>query len=235
MLYTPDANKDFAHQSSQDWGIQEVKYGIYSHKGNWAESETSWQAEFLNKPLVAFETPKHAGELEKSTSFLSFNMPKVGLMAFKKAEESDYFIVRVNELLGKDQKGIIAKFQAKIEDAYEVNGQEQKIGNASFSDKMLKFDITHYTIRSFAVKLASKINSKPEQVALSLPFNRDVVSFDRNRADGDFENGQSYPAELFPGDVESEGVHFKMGTTKDEENNTVSCLGQTICNTIRKL
>jgi alpha-mannosidase len=227
LLYTPDAHHDFGHQSSQDWGIHDVKYGIYSHKGNWSDSEAPWQAEFLNKPLIAFEAPKHTGKFTNSTSFLSFNAPKVGLMAFKKAENSGYYIVRVNELLGKDQKGLSAKFQAKIEDAYEVNGQEQKIGPADFSAEMLKFDISHYTIRSFAVKFGSQ-DPPPDQFALQLPYNQDVVSFDRNRADGDFTNRQSYPAELFPGGVISEGIHFKMGLTKDEENNVLNCVGQTI-------
>jgi len=227
LLYTPEAHHDFAHQSTQDWGIHDVKYGIYSHKGNWSESETPWQAEFLNKPLIAFEAPKHTGKLTKSASFLSFNTPKVGLMAFKKAENSDYFIVRVNELLGKDQKGLSAKFHTKIEDAFEVNGQEQKIGQADFSADLLKFDISHYTIRSFAVKFASQA-AAPVQLALQLPFNQDVVSFDRNRSDGDFTNRQTYPAELFPEGVISEGIHFKMGAVKDEENNVLDCVGQTI-------
>ena len=228
LLYTPEAHHDFGHQSSQDWGIHDVKYGIYSHKGSWSESGTPWQAEFLNKPLIAFETPKHPGKLVKAASFLSFNSSKVGLMAFKKAENSDYFIVRVNELLGKDEKGLSAKFHAKIEDAYEVNGQEQRIGPADFSAEMLKFDITHYTIRSFSVKFASAISKKSQQVQLELPYNQDVVSFDRNRADGNFENRESYPAELFPQEIVSEGVHFKMGGTTDEENNVADCKGQTI-------
>jgi len=228
LLYTPEAHHDFAHQSSQDWGIHDVKYGIYSHKGNWSESEVPWQAEFLNKPLIAFEAPKHTGKLSKTASFLSFNTSKVGLMAFKKAENSDYFIVRLNELLGKDQKGQSAKFFAKIEDAFEVNGQEQKIGPADFSAEMLKFDISHYTIRSFAVKFATAVGEKSSQNQLDLPYNQDVVSFDRNRADGNFDNRESYPAELFPQEIVSEGIHFKMGGTTDEENNVVDCKGQTL-------
>lgn len=228
LLYTPEAHHDFAHQGSQDWGIHDVKYGIYSHKGNWTDGETPWQAEFLNKPLVAFETQKHTGKLEKNVSFLSFSAPTVGLMAFKKAENSDYFIVRVNELTGKDQVGINAGFHAKIEDAYEVDGQEQKIGSAIFSDQQLKFDITHYTMRSFALKFAAQPGTQKKQLTLALPYNQDVVSFDRNRADGDFENRQSYPAELFPATLVSEGILFNLGSTKDEENNVLNCTGQTI-------
>ena len=76
--------------------------------------------------------------------------------------------------------------------------RSKKLGSAIFSDQQLKFDITHYTMRSFAIKFAAQPIEENKQLALALPYNQDVVSFDRNRADGDFENRQSYPAELFP-------------------------------------
>jgi alpha-mannosidase len=228
LLYTPEAHKDFIHQGSQDWGIHDIKYGLYSHSGNWTEGETPWQAEFLNKPLVAFESPKHSGFLGKSVSFLSFNNPKTGLMAFKKSETGDYFIVRMNELTGSDQKGIKVKFNANIEDAYEVNGQEQKTGDAHYSGNTLDFDLSHFTIRSFAVKFQPLNNVVINQTPVSLAFNKDVISFDRNRADGSFIDGESYPAELIPGELTSEGIVFKLGSTEDEENNVTNCNGQTI-------
>jgi alpha-mannosidase len=228
LLYTPEAHKDFIHQGSQDWGIHDIKYGLYCHSGNWTEGETQWQAEFLNKPLVAFESPVHTGSLGKSVSFLSFNNPKIGLMAFKKSENGDYFIVRMNELTGSDQKGIKVKFNAKIEDAYEVNGQEQKTGDAFFSGNTLDFDISHFTIRSFAVKFQPKTNMVINEMPVALPYNKDVISFDRNRADGSFSDGESYPAELFPDELTSEGIVFKLGSTEDEENNVTNCNGQTI-------
>lgn len=228
LLYTPEAHKDFIHQGSQDWGIHDIKYGLYCHSGNWTEGETQWQAEFLNKPLVAFETQVHSGSLGKSVSFLSFNNPKIGLMAFKKSETGDYFIVRMNELTGSDQKGIKVKFNAKIEDAYEVNGQEQKTGDAHFSDNILDFDLSHFTIRSFAVKFQPQTNVVINQMPVALPYNKDVISFDRNRADGSFIDGESYPAELFPDELTSEGIVFKLGSTEDEENNVTNCNGQTI-------
>jgi alpha-mannosidase len=228
LIYTPEAHKDFAHQASQDWGIHDIKYGLYSHSGNWTEGETPWQAEFLNKPLVVFETPEHSGTLGKNVSFLSFNSSKTGLMAFKKAETGDYFIVRMNELSGKDQKGIKARFNAKIEDAYEVNGQEQKTGNADFSGETINFDLSHFTIRTFAVKFQPQTHAAVMQTPITLLYNKDVISFDRNRTDGSFIDGESYPAELIPGELTSEGIVFRMGSTEDEVNNVINCQGQTI-------
>ncbi|MDP4238198.1 MAG: glycoside hydrolase family 38 C-terminal domain-containing protein [Bacteroidota bacterium] len=230
LLYTPDTKNVHGHneQNSQDWGIHDFKYAIYGHKGNWSTGLTPWQGEFLNQPLLAFEVPKHNGKLGKNVSLLSISSPQVGLMAFKKMEGGDYYIVRVNELLGKDAKNISINFPGKIADAYEVNGQEQKIGKADFANGKLNFDITHYTIRSFAVKFAPASNSlkKPVQLPVDLPYNQDVMSFDNNRSDGMFADGAALPAELIPGEIISEDIKFKMGNTADEQDNVVSCKGQ---------
>jgi alpha-mannosidase len=227
LLYTPETWNNHLENNSQDWGIHDFKYAIYSHSGDWSQSETPWQAEYLNKPLIAFETTKHNGSLGKETSFLNTNTHTVGLMALKKAETGDYFIVRVNELLGKDQKGISIKLPFAIEDAYEVNGQEQKIGAVKVEKNALDFDISHYTIRSFAVKFASQQSQDMKQSALSLPYDLDVMTFDRNRADCNTRD-YSYPAELIPENVDCGGVRFKMGSTVDEEKNAVSCKKQVI-------
>lgn len=227
LLYTPAVRDRYKYQSSQDWGIHDVKYALYSHSGDWIQSGTPWQAEFVNKPLVAFETSKHEGTLGKESSFLKLNSAKVGLMAYKKAEEGDYYIIRVHELCGKDQKGITLKLSSRIEDAYEVNGQEVKTGKADIKDGILNFDISHYSIRSFALKLKTE-QSSIKQTSVELPYNVDVMTFDRNRADCENPRSLSYPAELIPSEVISEDIRFKMGNTKDESLNAVACKGQTI-------
>jgi alpha-mannosidase len=235
LLYTPYSHSfstDFFHQNTQDWGIHDIRYGIYGHAGDWTKGQSPWQAMFFNKPLLAVESPAHEGKLGKEVSLVKINSPEVGLMAFKKMEQGDYYILRVNELFGQDAKGIQLSFPGKISDAYEVNGQEQKIGAADFSDGKLNFDITHYTIRSFAVKLQSPSSplTKPSVTELDLPYNQDIMSFDDNRSDIDAGLGRGYgiPAELVPNEVISEDIRFKMGKTADREKNVVACKGQKI-------
>jgi alpha-mannosidase len=229
LLYTPKANA-YVFQGTQDWGIHDVRYGVYGHEGDWRKGQTPLQGMFFNQPLLAFEVSKHEGTLGKSVSLLKLNSQSVGLMAFKKMEQGDYYLVRVNELMGKDQQKINISFPGKVIDAYEVNGQEQKIGNADYSNGKLNFDITHYTIRSFAVKVEApaKPISQPEQMFVELPYNVDVFSFDHNRSDGNFERGSSFPAELIPDEIVSESIHFKMGNTADEQKNAVTCNNQVI-------
>lgn len=227
LLYTPAA-KHYVYQSTQDWGIHDFKYAIYGHKGNWNTAETPWQAKYLNEPLLAFESSKHEGICGKSFSMVGLDNPHVGLMALKKMEENDYFLVRVNELAGKDQKHVALTFPSKIADAYEVNGQEKRIGTARVNANSIDFDLSHYTIRSFAVKLEQTATDDLAQQEVKLAYDTDVMSYDTNRDDGRFSNGQSIPAELVPDTIASEGVRFIVRNKDDEKDNAVSCAGQTI-------
>jgi len=231
LLYTPTSKNSFLHQLTQDWGEHQFRYGVYGHRGDYQQGLSPWQGKMFNQPLLAFEaTDQSKGVWGKEQSFLSISNPQVGVMAFKKIENGDYYVVRVNELSGKDLKGIKITLPGKIMDAYEINGQEQRIGNASFSGNDLAFDISHYTIKSFAVKMASPaVAAQPiAQVAVTLPYNQDVMSFDNNRNDGDFSMRANLPAELVPDVITSEGINFQMGSREDEQNNAVICQGQEI-------
>ncbi|MBE0652113.1 MAG: alpha-mannosidase [Bacteroidales bacterium] len=233
LLYTPEVNPHWdwcRYQDTQDWGEHQFRYGIYGHEGSWQHGLSAWQGKEFNQPLMAFEVPEHKGKWGKRMSFLSVNTPEAGVMAFKKKEHGDYYLIRVNELFGKDLKDATITLPGKILDAYEVNGQEQRIGDASYSGDKLSFGLTHYTIRSFAVKLeAPEVSSKTvEQKQVPLPYNLDVMSFDNNRDDGNFASGNNIPAELVPDTITSEGIHFMMGSKADESNNAVSCKGQEI-------
>ncbi len=229
LMFTPLAHQ-YVYQNSQDWGIHHFTYAIYPHAGDWVHAMSPWQGSFVNAPLIAFETGKHDGPLGKEFSLVSLNKANVDIMAFKKAEESDYYIVRFNELYGKDAAAIAARFPGKIVDAYEVNGQEQKIGGASFADGNLHFDMTRFLIRSFAIKLdkATQPGSLPAQKQLDLPYNEDAISSDANRSDGNMSDSLTLPAELIPAEIVSEDIQFQMGSTADGAKNVLTAKGQTI-------
>ena len=229
LMYTPKANS-YVYQGTQDWGIHDVKYAIYAHSGDWVYAGTPWQGNFINAPLLAFETSKHDGAIGKEISLLKINTNKVDVMAFKKAEESGYYVVRFTELYGKGAKGISVSFPGKVVDAYEVNGQEKRIGTADFSKGTLNFDMTKFLIRSFAVKLEQPTAAltKTVQQSVDLPYNTDVISSDNNRTDGNMVDGQTFPAELIPATLVSEDIVFKMGSVADGQNNVVNSKGQKI-------
>lgn len=229
LMYTPRANS-FVYQGTQDWGIHDVKYGIYAHVGDWVYAKTPWQGSFLNNPPIAFEAPKHSGNLGKEISLLKISTHQVDVMAFKKAEDSGYYIIRVNELYGKDADNVSIVLPGKIVDAYEVNGQEKKIANADFSGGNLNFNMTRFLIRSFAVKLenAASPSAKPIQTVAELAFNEDGMSFDTKRSDGNIISGFSIPAELIPSEIISEDIRFVTGNKADGQLNMLAAKGQKI-------
>jgi alpha-mannosidase len=229
LMYTPKANS-YQYQSTQDWGIHDFKYGIFAHVGDWIYAKTPWQGNFINNPLIAFETTKHNGTLGKEISMLKISTHQVDAMALKKAEESDYYIVRLNELYGKEVNGVSVSFPGKIVDAYEVNGQEKKIGSADLSGGSLNLDMTKFEIRTFAVKFekVSQPLSKPVQDFVALAYDEDGFSFDTKRSDGNVVNNLNIPAEAISSEVVSEDIKFRIGNTADGQKNMIGAKGQKI-------
>ena len=231
LMYTPVANIDrFTYQATQDFGIHDFKYGIYGHSGNW-DNGSPWQAKFFNQPLLAFETTKHAGSLGSSVSMVAPSSPQVDVMAFKKAEDCDYYIVRLNELTGCKTKEISVGFFAPVVEAFEVNGQEERIGKAVVRNGNLATDMDAFAMRSFAVRFAPTDMSSVlhEQKQLTLEYNADVVSANNARSDGQVDReGYTLPAEQLPAQISCEGIVFNLGDTKDGAKNALECRGQTI-------
>jgi len=230
LLYTPATNS-FHDQATQDWGIHEFSYGIYSHKGDWRAAFSEWQGRALNQPLKAFQATIHPGFLGKTFSFVKISTPQADIRALKKAESGNFIIVRLQELLGSDLQNGELTFSSKVINAYETDGQEKKIGDAEVKNGRLQFDLKEYSIRSFAVQLEapSEKSLPPVSVEISIPFDQDVVSSDKNRRYSKFDtNGYSIPSELFPETLLVDGITFKLGSKADGQNNVLTCKGQKI-------
>jgi alpha-mannosidase len=230
LIHTPGGGSDRQFQKYQDLGLNKFTYSFYRHIGKWNES-TQWEAAKLNQPLIAYETPKHAGALGKSFEFAGLNTDKVAVKALKKAEDSDEIIVRVYELTGEDHESVAIRFPAGIVSAKEVNGVEEEIAPASFSGNQLTFSIAKYQPKTFAVKLSpySGRLANPSSDKVTLSYNIDVISSDAKKQDGDFGNsGFAYPTELFADELLADGITFTTGPRGDGELNAVQCTGQEI-------
>ena len=158
LLYTPGVRENFMDQDTQDWGHHDITYGLYGHQGNWSSGQTEWQARRLNQPLIAFQVPAHQGKLGNSFSLASLDNAAVDIMALKKAENSDYTIIRLRDMLGRQTESVKLSMVGKIADAYECDGQERKIGNEYKIEKgTLVFDMPKWGVRTFAVKMKTPI------------------------------------------------------------------------------
>lgn len=232
LIHSPNEG-GYGYQKYQDQGYHRFTYSIYGHKNNWSNADTQWEAASLNQPMLTFVAPVHSGT-DDEISMASVNTDQVAIRAFKKGEDRDEYIVRIYELAGKDADNVEIIFPANIISAEETNGVEETIGAVVFEGNKLTFSTTKFKPKTFAVKLAASGNDvpvlqTPESYPVTLDYNVDVISTDNNKSDGDFcGSGLSYPAELIPAELESEGVRFTMGPTTDGENNAVACKGQTL-------
>ena len=229
LIHTPSTGNSYTHQADQDLGVNLFTYSLFPHQGKWSEL-TQKAASQLNQPLIAVAAPKHEGALGKEVEFLSVSTDQVAVKAVKKAEETNELIVRVYEWAGQQHDQATLTFPVRVLSAREVNGLEEQVGSATTSDNTLTFSISKYQPKTFAVTLAPAMTPTDEQtdVAVSLPYNVDMMSYDSKKYDALKSAPYAYPAELVPDEVTADGISFVMGNRSDGQKNAVRCSGQTI-------
>src|ERR1700683_614710 len=231
LIRTPGTRGGYADQGTQDIGHHEFVYGIAGHAAGWRESQTDWQAQRLNDPLIAFQASRHAGALGKEFSLLKVSNPRIRVLALKKAEQSDEIVVRLVELDGKSQRDVKISFNGAIICAREVNGQEQPVASTPVVEGALVTSFSAYQPRTFAVKLAAaptkvaSVRSSP----VTLHYDLATASNDGMRSQGGFDGkGNALPAEMLPGQITFNDVQFRLAAAKTGTPNAVAAKGQTI-------
>lgn len=229
LLHTPKTKGGYAYQDRQDFGRHIFTYSIVGHDGDYRAAQTVQKAEVLNQPLTAFVAPKHGGSLGRSFSFACSRNDNVALRALKQAEDSEEYVVRFYETSGVQSQDAVVEFAADIVAAKELNGVEDETGPADFSGHELRFEIKPSGMKTFRVKLAApaKMLAPAATACVELPCNVKTASYNSFRSDANFDGkGNSYAAELIPGQIEYGGVGFRLGDSAAE--NGVKCRRDTI-------
>jgi alpha-mannosidase len=231
LIRTPGTRGGYADQGTQDIGHHEFVYGIAGHAAGWRESQTDWQGQRLNDPLIGFEASRHAGELGKEFSLVKVSNPRIRVLALKKAEHGDEIIVRLVELEGRPQLEVKISFNTAIVSAREVNGQEQPVASTPVTGGTLVTLFSAYQPRTFAVKLAAA----PTRVAavhsapVTLRYDLAAASNDGTKSDSGFDaKGNALPAEMLPAQITFNDVRFQLAAAKTGSANAVVAKGQTI-------
>jgi len=231
LIRTPGTAGGYSDQGTQDIGHHEFTYGIAGHVDGWRKAETDWQAERLNDPLIAFESPAHAGQLGKTFSLVKVSNPRIRIMALKKAEASDEYVVRLVELDGKPQIDVRVSFAAPVTSAREVNGQEQQLREANVVDGALVTSFGAYQPRAFAIKLAapSATIADVQSAPVTLHYDLAAASNDGDATKVGFDGkGDALPAEMLPEQIGFNGVVFHLAPAKTGSLNAVVAKGQKI-------
>jgi alpha-mannosidase len=231
LIRTPGTRGGYPDQGTQDIGHHEFVYGIAGHAAGWRQSQTDWQAQRLNDPLIAFETTRHVGTLGKEFSLLKVSNPRIRVLALKKAEQGSEIIVRLMELDGKPQSNVRISFGTPVSAAREVNGQEQAVGAATVNGGALVTSFSAYQPRTFAVKLAAAPIrvAAVHSVPVTLRYDLATASNDGTKPQGGFDGkGNALPAEMLPAQIRFNDVQFQLASGETGVPNAVVAKGQTI-------
>ena len=230
LLRTPDSQGSWPHQQTNDIGHHRFSYGLAPHAGDWRQGGVQGRAARFNHPLMAFVTTAHNGNGRKF-SLLGISTAQVAVKAIKQAEETDEIVIRLHELHGQAAKNVRVKFGAPVQSVREINAAEEVVSGFKAVNGELVADFAPYQPRTFALRVASAPTAQriaaPRSQSVKLPFNLNGVTSNTNRTAHNFDGkGQSFAGELWPTQLERDGVRFELG--KAGASNFVECRGQTV-------
>lgn len=229
LFHSPKTKKRYKHQEQQDFGHHTFTYSIVGHRNEALQANISHLAESLNNQLAVFNTPKHKGVLGHEYSFVKVNTPQVAIRSLKKSDYDNFYIIRLYEMQGRGVENVEIAFPVDVEEAYETNGLEEKIGDVIVHDNKLCFNMTSYSPKTFAVRLKKGNFKQPKvnNISLSLPFNDKAFTPDNFGYTVSFDNkGNSFASELIEDTLVYDNIPFKIANY--ESNNIIKCKGDTI-------
>jgi alpha-mannosidase len=246
LVHTPRINSGWtwvADEATQDLGRHTVTYALCRVPGTDRTARIAWQAERLNRPLVAAIAPVHRGSLGPRFSLLRVDTPVI-VRACKLAEEENAVIVRLQELDGIPAETQV-RFPWPVRSVWEVTGAERPFdpAQASLSPSRngappvydpatgatrVTFGPWQLRTLRFELDIPGGGLAAPMTAACDLPFNLRGVTAD-GETDGAFDgNGNAIPSEILPNIVEAEAIRFRTGPRVPGMANVVSCAGQQV-------
>ena len=134
----------------EDQGRHTFSYALYPHKRSWREAASNRRGYEFNYPLLVLTESSHKGSLPKSFSFVKVQPENVILETIKKAEDSEYFILRFYETIGKRTQTEIL-FSEPVLQAWETDMMERKILKIPIQGKLLRVDLGAYEIKTIQI------------------------------------------------------------------------------------
>lgn len=237
LLHIPSvkaAGLRYGYQARQDIGRHRFTYSLVGHAGDHRQAGTVRKAEEMNRPLIAYLSPKHAGTLGKQFSFVRSSTPQIAVKMVKKAEEGDSYVVRIYETEGKKAENATLTFPAPIAEARELNACEEVLGKACVQGDQLLVSTEPYRPKTYSVKLKSApvAVESATSIPVEIPYTHIGISPDGYyttiyNSDGYFDHANhSYAAELLPRTLTTDGIDFAIG--KPGLANVLKCQGERI-------
>jgi alpha-mannosidase len=228
LLRSPRTVRKFPHQATQDFGQHRFTYAIYPHAGTWSAGGTVTAASQFNQRLLAFQADRHSGRLGRTMSLIEIDSAAVAVRAMKRAEEGQEIVLRLQESAGEQTRATIVVGEA-IGSAREIDGCEKDLGGAQVEDGGLHTGFRPFEPKSFALRLTPPaIRVPPLQTSpVALEYDIEALSFHSRQRVCNFDGqGHSIPGELFPSDLMSGEIPFRLARSAPDCAHCVSCRGQ---------
>jgi alpha-mannosidase len=119
---------------SQSLGINEWRYAIMPHAGNWRDSHLYREAEKYNLSLETAQAGNGKGDLPKQMSFVEIDSDEIALSSLKKHEQRESVVLRLfNPSL--DTIDTKVKFHLSVKEAWLTNMNEERKDRIPLKDK----------------------------------------------------------------------------------------------------
>lgn len=224
--FTKDARQDL-----QDLGRNMFSFAVFSHKNGWGNG-TQKQSVLFNNPMRAVEIKTGVnGKFGSDRSLFAINDENVIVRAVKMSEDDDSLIVRVNEGVGAEHKGVKIGFSDyEIAKSELVNASEELISQIKHTKNAFTFDIAPFEVKTFKLKLKyEKAEVSNIFTPVKLEFNAKGFTGDENMRNVILQgSGLSLPYELLPKAHIAGGIPFEFTQDKNELYDILVCRGQTL-------
>ena len=202
-----------------DLGLNRYGFSYMPHFGGWQNCTQSESDIYLHPARTLIVKPKKGSVGERSLASIA---PGIIVRCFKKEQNGDRIVLRVNEANGDPRNRVGFTLDGGIAEAYEANAVEERIGDARIKYGKLLFDLKPFEVKTFVITPAEKKRrAKKAQKQIDLPYDIKAITKPGEPGDLDF----NIPAVLIGKKVNCGGVDFRIS---DEDKNAMVCRGQTI-------
>jgi alpha-mannosidase len=220
LLHTPATGRRFPHQSFQDLGDHQFRFGIAGHRGDWRTGGVPALATRFRQPPMAFTVPAGPGPLGRRWSFLTVD-GDAELAALKQHEDGNgEWVVRLLDPTGKAGSAKL-HLPADVTGARAVDGTEDTLATAAPIARAagaapLTVELAPHRPLALALQVAAPPHplAPPRTAPVGLRHDRAVVTRQGERCgDGLGRRGLAFPAELFPATLTTGGIPFTLSQT----------------------
>lgn len=220
-------------QDLQDIGRNVFSFAIYSHKNGFEDSTQKYSEIYANPYMCITTDYRNKRSLDDSVSFCSISNDNVLVRAIKLSEDdSDSFIIRVNEAVGAEQKNVSLKMLGEIGEACLCTALEEPIKKLNVTNGRLRFNMKPFEVKTFKIKYASKAKTIPSEryETIDLPFNaRGITSDDDMRHVILQGSGFSLPREQLSPSYYMGGIRYRFHSAEENSRyDVLVCRGQKI-------